>query len=94
MPFSNFVYIDHDESDSLDGYKGVYVRLHTNESVLFNSGDPVADWENMLEFAAQECLNDPDRNWMFSSSVDHFVHDVKGYVWGEDAYGRDIIVEG
>ena len=66
--------IDHDESDSLEGYRGVVLRERGMVMARHYSGRPIVDWWT----AFREAVATGDR-LIFASSVDHFLHDVPGY---------------
>lgn len=75
------------------GYVGVIIyRLidwHLHIEHRFFTGDPLADWQNMLGYMEEQNIT----SWMYSSSVDHFTMDVDGFDWGKDPNsGADCLI--
>lgn len=71
--------IDYDEAP--DTYRAVTVKPQGRDGEIarFGTGDPVADMHDAMVYAAGRF-----DGLMFSSSMDHFVHDQPGYRYDEN----------
>ncbi|MFA5207566.1 MAG: hypothetical protein WC428_02800 [Candidatus Paceibacterota bacterium] len=72
--------INYDEGNEKD-LKYESVSLHfNNEEKLFNSGNFVKDWWDMMKFVITvACLDKTDPYYIHSSSVNHFIMDGAPY---------------
>ena len=74
-----------------DTYRGIEVRIGESKTV-FNTGDPVKDWESAAKFCDVEQREGRAEAIMLSSSCDHFVMDGDKYKYIEVAGGHEILV--
>ena len=56
------------------GYNSVDVRYGKNQEKVFNSGNFVKDWYDLVKFIIKE-LSETESHFVGSSSVDHFFMD-------------------
>ncbi|ETX13552.1 hypothetical protein OCH239_09745 [Roseivivax halodurans JCM 10272] len=88
-PTRAYISIDYDEGER-GSYRGVVVGHATRELKRWSSGDPQADWKELLrwlETGRPEGLSVGE-----TSSITHFLQDVPGWRMIEDAAGREVLV--
>lgn len=78
--------IDYDEGNKKDlGYKSVHISYDSlKKKKVFNSGDFVKDWFDLMFFMVMELSDIVDEPfWTGSSSVDHFFMDGADELYDE-----------
>lgn len=85
--------INYDEGNEKDlGYESIRIRYGKNEEKLFNSGNFVKDWFDLIKFIIME-LSKTEFHFTGSSDVDHFFMDGADKLYDE-AYLVDATVDG
>lgn len=75
----NYDYVEDGEPD----YESVDISLRSGETKVFESGDFVKDWYDLIKYIIFDTDQNVEMNYSYSSSVDHFIMDGAPY---ESAY--------
>lgn len=71
--------INYDDGNKKNlGYESVRVSYGENQKKIFNSGNFVKDWFDLMKFIINE-LSETEFHFSASSSVDHFIMDGAPY---------------
>ncbi len=85
--------INYDEGNEKDlGYESIRIHYGKDEEKLFNSGNFVKDWFDLIKFIIME-LSKTEYHFTGSSDVDHFHMDGGDKLYDE-AYLVDTVVDG
>lgn len=84
--------VNYDEGSKLLGYKSVYIYFGNDQKRVFDSGNFIKDWFDMMKFIIEE-LNETESYFVGSSSVDHFFMDGADELYDE-VYLVEISVDG
>ncbi len=75
--------INYDEGNKKDlGYESVQISYGNNQKKVFDSGNFIKDWFDLIKFIINE-LSETEYHFTGSSSVDHFFMDGADY---DEAY--------
>lgn len=75
--------INYDEGNEKDlGYESVDISYGGNQEKIFNSGNFVKDWFDLVKFIIME-LSETEPHFVGSSSVDHFFMDGADELYDE-----------
>lgn len=75
--------INYDEGNEQDlGYKSVRIHYGEDEEKVFNSGNFIKDWFDLVKFIIME-LNQTESHFVGSSDVDHFFMDGADELYDE-----------
>ena len=85
--------INYDEGNKKDlGYESVRISYGRNQEKIFNSGNFLKDWFDLVKFIVTE-LSETEYHFTGSSSVDHFFMDGADELYDE-AYLVNLTVDG
>ena len=79
------VSIDYDEGDQ-STYRGIEIRIK------IKTGNPVADFANARQFLTQLVEDGDLDDFLYTSSVDHFVMYCAGYRWALES-GNNVLLQ-
>lgn len=66
------------------------IKEESEKTIKFDSGDPMVDWYFAMKKIFKELIHiDPMPGWVFSSSVDHFPQDNRGYKFTVLKFDKD-----